>query len=82
MFVQNPLRLQNLICNGDDLFDQWNEFYDFRSLFTTIIFGESVRMPATYRDLPSIIRLKPEHYKYLLPGHCWRVDVPQPILHV
>ncbi|KVH92872.1 uncharacterized protein LOC112515349 [Cynara cardunculus var. scolymus] len=65
----DPKRIQNVICNGDDLYDMLPEEYTFRD-----IIGKMGPIPHSYSavHLPSYLLNHADEYKYLLPGNCVR----------
>eukprot|EP00455_Lapot_gusevi_P045452 TRINITY_DN5816_c0_g1_i5.p1 TRINITY_DN5816_c0_g1~~TRINITY_DN5816_c0_g1_i5.p1 ORF type:complete len:104 (+),score=5.78 TRINITY_DN5816_c0_g1_i5:39-314(+) len=71
-------RVQNYICSGKDLFDRWGERYTVKELLRNWD-GELTRRLAVW-DVPrTVVREAMLHgrLKYLLPGHCKRVDYPE-----
>ncbi|KAL7608090.1 hypothetical protein Lser_V15G13244 [Lactuca serriola] len=68
----DPRRIQNVICNGDDLYDMLPEEYTFRD-----IISKMGRIPHSYSGvhLPSYLLNHADKYKYLLPGNCVREAV-------
>ncbi|KAI3665987.1 hypothetical protein L6452_44625 [Arctium lappa] len=65
----DPKRIQNVICNGDDLYDMLPEEYTFRDIIANM--GP---IPHSYSavHLPSYLLNHAEKYRYLLPGNCIR----------
>ncbi|XP_031260156.1 uncharacterized protein LOC116118308 isoform X2 [Pistacia vera] len=65
----NPKRIQDVICNGADLFDMLPEEYTFQE-----IIGKMGPVPRSYSavNLPAYLLNNAEDYKYLLPGNCKR----------
>lgn len=65
----NPKRVQNVICDGSDLFDMLPEEYTFKE-----IIAKMGPIPHSYSavHLPSYLLENADKYKYLLPGHCLR----------
>ncbi|KAL3813826.1 hypothetical protein ACJIZ3_015094 [Penstemon smallii] len=65
----NPKRIQDLICEGADLYDMLPEEYTFKD-----IIGRMGPIPHSYSavHLPSFLLENAENYKYLLPGNCVR----------
>jgi beta-1,4-mannosyl-glycoprotein beta-1,4-N-acetylglucosaminyltransferase len=65
----NPKRVQNLICQGADLFDMLPEEHTFRE-----IIGKMGPIPHSFSavHLPAYLLKNAEKYKYLLPGNCLR----------
>ncbi|KAI8526986.1 hypothetical protein RHMOL_Rhmol12G0041600 [Rhododendron molle] len=65
----NPKRVQNVICEGSDLFDMLPEEYTFKE-----IIAKMGPIPHSYSavHLPSYLLENADKYKYLLPGHCER----------
>ncbi|KAD3641086.1 hypothetical protein E3N88_30310 [Mikania micrantha] len=65
----DPKRIQNVICNGDDLYDMLPEEYTFKD-----IIAKMGPIPHSYSavHLPSYLLNHADKYKYLLPGNCIR----------
>ncbi|KAL9666296.1 hypothetical protein QQ045_000624 [Rhodiola kirilowii] len=65
----NPKRIQDVICQGADLFDMLPEEYTFRELI-----GKMGNILHSYSavHLPAYLLNNAEEYKYLLPGNCVR----------
>ncbi|XP_044465056.1 uncharacterized protein LOC123195436 isoform X2 [Mangifera indica] len=65
----NPKRIQDVICNGADLYDMLPEEHTFKE-----IIGKLGPVPRTYSavNLPAYLLNNAEEYKYLLPGNCKR----------
>ncbi|KAL8200759.1 hypothetical protein R6Q57_012098 [Mikania cordata] len=65
----DPKRIQNVICNGDDLYDMLPEEYTFKD-----IIAKMGLIPHSYSavHLPSYLLNHADKYKYLLPGNCIR----------
>ncbi|KAI3503495.1 hypothetical protein L1887_31938 [Cichorium endivia] len=65
----DPKRIQNVICNGDDLYDMLPEEYTFRD-----IISKMGPIPHSYSGvhLPSYLLNHADEYRYLLPGNCVR----------
>ncbi|GLT65103.1 hypothetical protein SLA2020_375550 [Shorea laevis] len=65
----NPKRIQDVICEGADLFDMLPEEYTFKE-----IIGKMGPIPRSYSAvyLPQYLLNNAEKYKYLLPGNCKR----------
>ncbi|KAM7506575.1 hypothetical protein LguiA_017028 [Lonicera macranthoides] len=67
----NPQRIQDVICNGTDLYDMLPEEYTFRD-----IIGRMGAIPHSYSavHLPAYLLNNADKYRYLLPGNCKRED--------
>ncbi|CAM8888388.1 hypothetical protein QQ045_024600 [Rhodiola kirilowii] len=65
----NPKRIQDIICQGADLFDMLPEEYTFKEIITKM-----GNIPHSYSavHLPAYLLNHAEEYKYLLPGNCIR----------
>ncbi|XP_076949585.1 uncharacterized protein LOC143622279 [Bidens hawaiensis] len=65
----DPKRIQNVICNGDDLYGMLPEEFTFRE-----IIGNMGPIPSSYSavHLPAYLLNNADEYKYLLPGNCVR----------
>ncbi|KAK1438809.1 hypothetical protein QVD17_04620 [Tagetes erecta] len=65
----DPKRIQNVICNGDDLYDMLPEEYTFKD-----IVAKMGPIPHYYSavHLPSYLLNHADEYRYLLPGNCIR----------
>ncbi|KAI3823988.1 hypothetical protein L1987_05434 [Smallanthus sonchifolius] len=65
----DPKRIQNVICNGDDLYDMLPEEYTFKD-----IIAKMGPIPHSYSavHLPSYLLNHADEYSYLLPGNCIR----------
>ncbi|KAF5755181.1 putative beta-1,4-mannosyl-glycoprotein 4-beta-N-acetylglucosaminyltransferase [Helianthus annuus] len=65
----DPKRIQNVICNGDDLYDMLPEEYTFKD-----IIAKMGPIPHSYSavHLPSYLLNNADEYRYLLPGNCIR----------
>ncbi|XP_044501082.1 uncharacterized protein LOC123222401 isoform X2 [Mangifera indica] len=65
----DPKRIQDVICNGLDLFDMLPEEYTFQE-----IIGKMGPVPRSYSavNLPAYLLNNAEDYKFLLPGNCKR----------
>ncbi|XP_010681857.1 uncharacterized protein LOC104896767 isoform X1 [Beta vulgaris subsp. vulgaris] len=65
----NPKRIQDIICEGTNLFDMLPEEYTFREMI-----GKLGAVPRSYSavHLPAYLLQNAEKYKYLLPGNCMR----------
>ncbi|XP_076885124.1 uncharacterized protein LOC143534546 [Bidens hawaiensis] len=65
----DPKRIQNVICNGDDLYDMFPEEYTFKE-----IIAKMGPIPHSYSavHLPSHLLNNADEYGYLLPGNCIR----------
>ncbi|KAI3716967.1 hypothetical protein L1987_68221 [Smallanthus sonchifolius] len=65
----DPKRIQNVICNGDDLYDMLPEEYTFKE-----IIAKMGPIPRSYSavHLPSYLLNHADEYSYLLPGNCIR----------
>lgn len=65
----NPERIQEVICNGADLYDMLPEEYSFKD-----IIGRMGPIPHSYSavHLPSYVLNNADKYRYLLPGSCRR----------
>ncbi|KAL8248678.1 hypothetical protein R6Q59_005546 [Mikania micrantha] len=65
----DPKRIQNVICNGDDLYDMLPEEYTFKD-----IIARMGPIPHSYSavHLPSHLLNHGDEYSYLLPGNCIR----------
>lgn len=65
----DPKRIQNVICNGDDLYDMLPEEFTFKD-----IIAKMGPIPHSYSavHLPSYLLNHAENYSYLLPGNCIR----------
>ncbi|KAD7478694.1 hypothetical protein E3N88_01830 [Mikania micrantha] len=65
----DPKRIQNVICNGDDLYDMLPEEYTFKDIIARV--GP---IPHSYSavHLPSHLLNHADEYRYLLPGNCIR----------
>uniref|UniRef100_A0A7N0RFD5 Uncharacterized protein n=1 Tax=Kalanchoe fedtschenkoi TaxID=63787 RepID=A0A7N0RFD5_KALFE len=65
----NPKRIQDVICQGADLFDMLPEEYTFRELI-----GKMGNIPHSHSavHLPAYLLNHADEYKYLLPGNCVR----------
>ncbi|XP_039133548.1 uncharacterized protein LOC120270569 [Dioscorea cayenensis subsp. rotundata] len=68
-YFLNPKRIQDKICQGEDLFDMLPEEYTFKELI-----GKLGSIPHSYSaiDLPGHLVQNVEEFKYLLPGNCIR----------
>ncbi|CAM8985087.1 unnamed protein product [Rhodiola kirilowii] len=68
-YFLNPKRIQDVICQGADLFDMLPEEYTFRELI-----GKMGNIPHSYSavHLPAYLLNHAKEYKYLLPGNCVR----------
>ncbi|KAK7292048.1 hypothetical protein RIF29_07687 [Crotalaria pallida] len=62
-------RIQNLICNGNDLFDMLPEEYSFQELIKKI---GSIPRSASAVHLPAYLIENAHKFKFLLPGGCLR----------
>jgi beta-1,4-mannosyl-glycoprotein beta-1,4-N-acetylglucosaminyltransferase len=64
-YFLNPVRIQEVICNGADLFDMFPEEYTFQEIIAKL--GP---IPKSHSGvhLPSHLLQNADHYKYLLPG--------------
>ncbi|CAK9180419.1 unnamed protein product [Ilex paraguariensis] len=67
----NPKRIQEVICNGADLYDMFPEEYTFKD-----IIGKLGPIPHSYSavHLPAYLLNNADKYNYLLPGSCRRED--------
>lgn len=65
----DPKRIQNVICNGDDLYDMLPEEFTF-----TDIIKRMGPIPHSYSavHLPLYVLDNADRYRYLLPGSCRR----------
>ncbi|KAI3813125.1 hypothetical protein L1987_17841 [Smallanthus sonchifolius] len=65
----DPKRIQNVICNGDDLYDMLPEEYTFKD-----IIAKMGPIPHSYSavHLPSYLLNHADEYMYLLPRNCIR----------
>ncbi|KAI7734779.1 hypothetical protein M8C21_007085 [Ambrosia artemisiifolia] len=65
----DPKRIQNVICNGYDLYDMLPEEYTFKD-----IIAKMGPIPHSYSavHLPSYLLNNADKYSYLLPGNCIR----------
>ncbi|KAK4346255.1 hypothetical protein RND71_032594 [Anisodus tanguticus] len=65
----NPRRIQDIICQGADLYDMLPEEYTFKD-----IIGNMGPLPHSYSavHLPAHLLENPYKYKYILPGNCKR----------
>lgn len=63
------VRIQKLICRGDDLFDMLPEEYSFREIIKKM---GSIPRSASAVHLPAYLIENAEKYKFLLPGGCLR----------
>ncbi|KAI3713246.1 hypothetical protein L1987_71820 [Smallanthus sonchifolius] len=65
----DPKRIQDVICNGDDLYDMLPEEYTFKD-----IIAKMGPIPHSYSavHLPSYLLNHEDEYRYLLPGNCIR----------
>lgn len=68
-YFLEPSRIQNIICQGKDLFDMLPEEYTFRE-----IIGKLGPIPSSYSavHLPGFLLQNAAKYKFLLPGNCQR----------
>lgn len=66
-------RIQAYACRGDELYDNWFEFYTFGSAVSALLFGQYVHHARLEPpdDYPRAI-LQHARFRYLLPGHCVR----------
>ncbi|KAK3032054.1 hypothetical protein RJ639_036268 [Escallonia herrerae] len=65
----NPKRIQDVICNGADLYDMLPEEYTFKD-----IIGKMGPIPHSYSavHLPAYLLNNADKYRHLLPGNCRR----------
>ena len=70
-YYLDPARIQNIICQGLDLFDMFPEEYTFRALISKL--GP---IPRSYSavHLPGYLIRNADKFRYLLPGNCQRED--------
>lgn len=68
-YFLNPKRIQDVICEGADLYDMLPEEFTFKE-----IIGMMGPIPHSYSavHLPAYLLENAEKYKYLLPGNCKR----------
>lgn len=68
-YFLKPARIQNLICQGKDLFDMIPEEYTFKD-----IIGKMGPIPRSYSaiNLPGYLIENADRYKFLFPGNCKR----------
>lgn len=73
----DPVRIQEIICTGGDLFDMLPEEYTFRELI-----GKLGRVPKSFSGvhLPSYLLENADAFKFLLPGNCTREPSPEPLV--
>ncbi|KAJ4818952.1 hypothetical protein LUZ62_031518 [Rhynchospora pubera] len=64
-YFLNPLRIQEVICNGADLFDMFPEEYTFQEIIAKL--GPIPKSHSAV-NLPSHLLQNADQYKYLLPG--------------
>lgn len=62
-------RIQNLICQGDDLFDMLPEEYTFQELFKKM---GPIPSSCSAVHLPAYLIENADNYRFLLPGGCLR----------
>ncbi|KAF3334282.1 beta-1,4-mannosyl-glycoprotein 4-beta-N-acetylglucosaminyltransferase-like isoform X2 [Carex littledalei] len=64
-YFLNPVRIQEVICNGADLFDMFPEEYTFQEIIAKL--GPIPKSHSAVH-LPSYLLQNADQYKYLLPG--------------
>lgn len=68
-YYLNPSRIQNIICQGANLYDMLPEEYSFQELVKKI--GPIPRSFSAVH-LPSYLIENSDNFSFLLPGGCWR----------
>ncbi|KAH7307523.1 hypothetical protein KP509_22G063500 [Ceratopteris richardii] len=62
-------RIQEVICNGDDIFGMLPEEYTFKKLVAKL---GAVSRSYSAVNLPGHLLKNPHRFRYLLPGNCFR----------
>lgn len=65
----NPMRIQDVICRGADLFDMLPEEYSFQQIIAKL---GSIPHSFSAVHLPSYLIQNAENFRFLLPGSCQR----------
>ncbi|KAJ3683307.1 hypothetical protein LUZ60_013534 [Juncus effusus] len=68
-YFLNPVRIQNVICKGADLFDMLPEEYTFQEIIAKL---GNIKSSFSAVNLPGYLLENLEKYRYLLPGNCIR----------
>lgn len=68
-YYLNPSRIQNIICQGANLYDMLPEEYSFQELVKKM--GPIPRSFSAVH-LPSYLIENSDNFSFLLPGGCWR----------
>lgn len=71
----DPARIQQRICDGEDLFDRWGEVHTWRDLARN--WDGKFQRQLSIVGLPQYV-VESNKYPYLLPGHCQRADFIPP----
>jgi beta-1,4-mannosyl-glycoprotein beta-1,4-N-acetylglucosaminyltransferase len=65
----DPVRIQDIICQGQDLFEMLPEEFSFRELIGKM---GSVARSFSGVHLPAYLVENPQKFPFLLPGNCTR----------
>ncbi|KAJ0779661.1 putative glycosyl transferase, family 17 [Helianthus annuus] len=68
-YFLDPKRIQNVICNGDDLYDMLPEEHTFKDIIAKM---GPISHSYSAVHLPSYLLKNTDEYRCLLPGNCIR----------